>query len=95
MRRDETTERDIREVLLDSSVVTVLLLCDPHRSMESVCADTTQLVTTVSAVRLSTTTDPGRRPTVSPGHRTSVRVSDGTPESITAEDTQHVDSHQK
>lgn len=41
------------------------LLCLPDRSMASVFADTTQPVTTVSAVHLSTMISPGRLPMAS------------------------------
>lgn len=51
------------------------------RSMASVCAGTTPLVTTASAARLSTTTDRGRLPTALSGLHTSARVSDGARES--------------
>ena len=45
------------------------------RFMGSVCADTTQPVTTVSDAHLFTTTSPGGLPTASLGHHTSARVS--------------------
>lgn len=57
------------------------LWCLPGRSMASACADTTQLVTTASAVHLSTTANRGRLPTASQGHRMSARVSDRARES--------------